>query len=89
MRTITTGATRTVRPAQSVTSLRKRSVAVTAAKGSSAPLAEPVDANSLRVVDTELHVEAQQSYLAVSSLLSGATVVRYMWGIAALHRRQH
>ena len=66
MRTVTQY-TRNARQAQSLTLSRKRSGSALTAKGSSAALGEPVDANSLRVLDTELHVEAEQSYLAVSA----------------------
>ena len=45
---------------------RSRLKPVAAAKTSDGLLTAPVDPNSFRVVDTELHVEAEQSYLAVS-----------------------
>lgn len=82
LRTVTTAATSGTRPSQSVSLVRARLGPVKAVKASNGALVGPVDANSLRVVDTELHVEAEQSYLAVSDPNMSSTASSHHMGAA-------
>lgn len=61
------GTGRNPQPASIISRSRIQTLAA-AAKSVDGVLTAPVDPNSFRVVDTELHVEAEQSYLAVGGV---------------------